>query len=117
MKRLISSIVSLILLAMPIWAQQKIYVCNDFTYDLYEVSSTDDIIFSADGLEVSIGNHKTYKVEDIDSITFAEPQHPRIDIVYNGSSATVNVGANVKGVTYSVKGAQVTLTSNTTSEE
>lgn len=117
MKKLILSILSLALFATMAQAQQQIYVCEGFDYDVYEVASTDDIRFSADGLEVSIGNHRTYELEDIDSITFAEPQFPRIDILFNGASATVSMTANVKGVTYSINGAVVTLTSTTLSEE
>lgn len=117
MKKIILSLVSLIALATQVAAQQRIYVCDGFRYDTFDLTSADDIRFSADGLEVSIGDYKTYELDDIDSITFAEPQYPRIDIVYSGVSATVNVGAGVKGVTYSVKGAAVTLTSTTTSDE
>lgn len=117
MKKLLLSIVSLILLATQVNAQQRIYVCEGFDYDVYDVLSTDEFVFSADGQAVSIGAHATYELEDIDSITFTEPQFPRIDIRFDGASATVDVGAGVKGVTYSVKGAVVTLTSTTLSEE
>ncbi len=117
MKKIFLSIISLVVFSTTLCAQQKIYVCEGFTYDVYELVSTDDIVFSPDGLEVSIGNHKTYELEDIDSITFAEPQFPRIDIKFDGSSASVRIGANVKGVTYSVKGATVTLTSTNYTDE
>lgn len=118
MKKLILSILSCgILFATQAVAQQHIYVCEGFRYDVHEVRSTDDIVFSADGLELSIGDFETYDLDDIDSITFAEPQFPRVDIRFDGASATVNVGAGVKGVTYKVQGANVTLTSTTTSEE
>lgn len=117
MKKLILSIVSFVVLAAHVSAQQRIYVCEGFRYDVYDVLSTDEIKFSTDGLEVSIGDYETYDLDDIDSITFAEPQFPRIDIRFDGASATVNVGAGVKGVTYDIKGAVVTLTSTTLSEE
>lgn len=117
MKKLLLSAILLVVLAIQVSAQQRIYVCEGFRYDVYDVLSTDEISFSADGLVVSIGNHATYELDDIDSITFAEPQFPRIDIRFNGSSAEVNVGAGVKGVIYSIKGAAVTLTSATLSEE
>ncbi len=117
MKKLISSIILFVVGLAIINAQQKIYVCEGFTYDVYELASTDDIVFSPDGLEVSIGNHKTYELKDIDSITFAEPQFPRIDIKYDGASATVHIGANVKGVTYNINGAVVTLTSTNYTDE
>lgn len=117
MKRILFSLVTLTAFALSVSAQQKIYVCEGFRYDVHEVQSTDDIVFSNDGLEVSIGGQETYDIEEIDSITFAEPQYPRIDIKYNGSAATVNVAPSVKGVTYSINGANVTLTSTTASEE
>ena len=118
MKKLILSIVSFgILFATQVVAQQRIYVCEGFRYDVHEVRSTDDIVFSADGLELSIGDLDTYELDDIDSITFAEPQFPRVDIRFDGASATVNVGVGVKGVTYKIQGANVALTSTTTSEE
>ena len=117
MKRLLLSIMAFVGFASVVSAQQKLYVCEGFNYNLYEVLSTDEIKFSADGQEVSIGDYHTYELEDIDSITFTEPQFPRVDIVYNGSSATVSVGAGVKGVTYAIKGAVVTLTSTTTTDE
>lgn len=117
MKKLLLSIFSLVGLAATVNAQQKLYVCEGFRYDVHEVASTDDIRFSADGLELSIGNYKTYELDEIDSITFVEPQYPRIDIKYDGVSATVNVSPNVKGVTYSIKGSAVTLTSTTLTDE
>lgn len=118
MKKLILSIVSFgILFATQVAAQQRIYVCEGFRYDVHEVRSTDDIVFSANGLELSIGDLDTYELDDIDSITFVEPQFPRVDIRFDGASATVNVGVGVKGVTYKIQGANVTLTSTTTSEE
>lgn len=117
MKRFILSILSMVALATFTQAQQRIYVCDGFVYDVYELTSTDDIVFSPDGLEVSIGNHRTYELEDTDSITFAEPKFPRIDIKFDEASASVNIGANVKGVTYSINGATVTLTSTSLTDE
>ena len=66
MKKLILSIVSFgILFATQAVAQQRIYVCEGFRYDVHEVRSTDDIVFSADGLELSIGDLDTYELDDI----------------------------------------------------
>ena len=117
MKKILLSIISLFGIATMASAQQKLYVCEGFRYDVHEVLSTDDITFSADGLEVSIGDYDTYELDEIDSITFAEPQYPRIDIKFEGASATVSMTSNVKGVTYKINGANVTLTSTTLSEE
>lgn len=117
MKRILLSLVTFAAFALSVSAQQKIYVCEGFRYDVHEVQSTDDLVFSNDGLEISIADKETYDIEEIDSITFAEPQYPRIDIKYSGASATVNIAPNVKGVTYTINGANVTLTSTTTTEE
>ncbi|MBR2360421.1 MAG: carbohydrate-binding domain-containing protein [Bacteroidaceae bacterium] len=117
MKKILLSIISLFGITTMATAQQKLYVCEGFRYDVHEVLSTDDITFSADGLEVSIGDYDTYELDEIDSITFAEPQYPRIDIKFEGASATVSMTSNVKGVTYKINGANVTLTSTTLSEE
>lgn len=117
MKRLILSIIAVAAFAAVGKAQQQIYVCDGFRYDVHQVASTDEITFSDDGLEVCIGDIKTYELDDIDSITFAEPQYPRIDIRFNETSATVDVGAGVEGVTYKINGTVVTLTSATTTNE
>ena len=117
MKKILLSIISLLGIVTMASAQQKLYVCEGFRYNVYEVMSTDDITFSTDGLKVSIGGYGTYDLDEIDSITFAEPQYPRIDIKFDGALATVNVSPNVKGVTYSINGSAVTLTSTTLSEE
>ena len=82
MKKILLSIISLFGITTMATAQQKLYVCEGFRYDVHKVLSTDDITFSADGLEVSIGDYDTYELDEIDSITFAEPQYPRIDIKF-----------------------------------
>ena len=92
-KKLILPILSLVVLVTQVCAQQRIYVCEGFRYDVYDITSTDDIRFSSDGLEVSIGNYDTYELDEIDSITFAEPQYPRIDIKFEENTASVQVGA------------------------
>ena len=117
MKKLLLSIISVAALTLNANAQQNIYVCEGFRYEKHTVESTDDIVFSNDGLEVTIGDEETYELADIDSITFAEPQYPRINIVYNGASATVDIAPSVKGVTYSISGANVTLTSYNYTDE
>lgn len=117
MKKLILSIISFVVFFTQVSAQQRIYVCEGFRYDVFDIISTDEIRFSADGLEVSIGDYETYDLDEIDSITFAEPQYPRIDIRFDENTASVQVGTSVKGVTYSINGTVVTLTSSTTTDE
>ena len=117
MKKLILSIISFVVFFTQVSAQQRIYVCEGFRYDVFDIISTDEIRFSADGLEVSIGDYETYDLDEIDSITFAEPQYPRIDIRFDENTASVQVGTSVKGVTYSINGTVVTLTSSTNTDE
>ncbi len=111
MKRILFSISALFAVLCAVNAQQNIYVCEGFRYHVEEIASADDIKFFADGTKIGVTEEDAYDLEDVDSITFAEPVYPRIDIKYNGSTATVEIAPNVKGVTYKVNGAHVTLTS------
>ena len=107
MKKLILSIFSLVVLTTQVCAQQRIYVCEGFRYDVYDITSADDIRFSSDGLEVSIGNYDTYDIDEIDSITFAEPQFPRIDIKFEENTASVQVGGTAASTTRVCPGASM----------
>ncbi len=111
MKRILFSISALFAVLCAVNAQQNIYMCEGFRYHVEEITSADDIKFFADGTKIGVTEEDAYDLEDVDSITFAEPVYPRIDIKYDGNTATVEIAPNVKGVTYSVKGAHVTLTS------
>ncbi len=117
MKRILFAIITLTVTLCSINAQQKIYVCEGFRYHLEEVSSEDDIKFFANGTKIGITEDDAYELKDVDSITFAEPVYPRIDIKYEGNSAIVTVAPNVKGVTYTINGANVTLTSTDLTNE
>ncbi len=100
---------------MPAHAQ--IYVCDNFSYDTFDAATVGDITFSADGSSVTIGG-ETYDVDDIDSITFTEPQFPVIDIVYSGTTASVTIPSSVSGVTCSSgTSSNVVLTSTNTTTE
>ncbi len=111
MKRILFSISALFAVLCAVNAQQNIYVCEGFRYHMEEIASADDIKFFADGTKIGVTEEDAYELEEVDSITFAEPMYPRIDIKYNGNTATVEMAPSVKGVTYSIKGAHVTLTS------
>ncbi len=111
MKRILFSISALFAVLCSVNAQQNIYVCEGFRYHVEEIASADDIKFFADGTKIGVNEEDAYDLADVDSITFAEPMYPKIDIKYNGDTVTVEIAPNVKGVTYSVKGAHVTLTS------
>ncbi|MCM1312454.1 MAG: carbohydrate-binding domain-containing protein [Bacteroides sp.] len=117
MKKGILSIIAIAMSCMATYSQNKVYVCEGFDYDALEVASLGDITFSADGTEVNIGGDNVYKVADIDSITFHEPDFPKVRVIYNETSATVSVPASYKGVTYTVNGADVVINSTTLTDE
>ncbi len=98
-------------------AHAQIYVCDNFSYETYDAATVGDITFSSDGSTVNIGGEQ-YDVDDIDSITFTEPEFPAVDIVYNGSTATVTIPSSVSGVTCSSgTSPNVVLTSTNTTTE
>ncbi len=100
MKKLL---LSAILLTIAVIANaQTIYLCKDGNYTTKDISV---------GLEIDL-------TQDYDSITFAEPQFERIvSINYNGASAKVTIPVSVKGVTSTINGANVILTSTNTTDE
>ena len=77
---------------------QTAYVCQGYSYDEYDIATIGDMTFSADKTTVNIGG-ETYDVADIDSITFSEPHFPSVSIVYNGTTATVDIPKSMTGVT------------------
>ena len=100
-------------------AQTKIYVCQGNSYTAFDIASIGDITFSADCKTLLIGNME-YETDAIDSVTFCLPAFAKTDeirITYNGTAATVSIPETITDVTANVKGADVTLTSNTTSQE
>ena len=102
---------------------QNVYVCDGFSYDAIPVSSVKDMLFStASGSSLKItstdGTTYAYDTDDIDSLTFEEPQFPAVSIVYNGTTASVTIASNVKGVTCSSgTSSHVVLTSTNTDTE
>lgn len=114
MKRIILLAV-VVLTALMASAQSKFYVCEKFDSDDYQIADK-EFFYNEDRTQVTIGND-TYNVADIDSIVFTKPNFPCVNIVWNGTSATVTVSPSIKGVTYTTKGGHVTVTSTNTSEE
>ncbi len=100
MKKLI---LSSIFIASGILAQaQTMYLCKDGDYTTKEVTQ---------GLEIDL-------TQGYDSITFTKPQiEPTVTIVYNGSSATVKKPSFVTGVSSTINGANVVITSDNVTEE
>lgn len=115
MKRLIITLIGVMMLVCQMYAQ--VYVCDAFSYDKYDMATVGDITFSSDASKMSIcGN--TYDMDDVDSITFAEPSFPAVDIVYDGTTATVTIPSSVSGVTCSSgTSSHVVLTSTDKSTE
>ncbi len=97
-------------------AQQKLYVCDDFNSTAVTLSTAEDITFSSSQNKVYFGDKK-FDIDDVDSITFTEPMFNKVDITYSGTTATVTIPSYVKGVTSSVSGANVTISSANTTDE
>lgn len=115
MKRILS-LLAILLLAGQSRAQVTAYICDGYDYETAEIASRTDVAFSSDHTTATIGD-ETFSLDDVDSIIFHEPQYAAVEVVYQGSSASVTIPASVKGVTASVSGAHVTLTSTNTSDE
>ncbi len=97
-------------------AQEYAYVCDGYDYDRVKLDGKTSVSFSSDQSTVTIGD-ETFDTADVDSIIFHEPQYPAVNIVWNGSSATVTVDPAISGVTYSTSGGYVTITSTNTTDE
>ncbi len=115
MKRNIITLIGAMALTCQAYAQ--VYVCDAFSYDKYDMASVGDITFSSDASSMSVCG-ETYDMDDVDSITFAEPNFPAVDIVYDGTTATVTIPSSMSGVTCSSgTSPHVVLTSTNTSTE
>lgn len=101
---------------LPAQAQITAYVCDKYDYDAIDIESQTDVVFSDDQLYVTIGS-ETFEVADIDSIVFTKPQFPSVDIVWDGSTATVTIPSSITGVSYSTNGGHVTIVSTNTTDE
>ena len=100
-----------------VMAQQKVYVCDGYNYDTYEINQATDLKMSADKQYVTICND-TYALQEFDSITFAEPQFEKVVIRYNGTSASVSIPQSYSGVTCaSGSSSHVVINSTNTSKE
>ena len=116
-KRLILLLCTLTVIAGT--AQDKIYVCQGNEYTAFDIASVGDITFSTGYKTLLIGNME-FETDAVDSITFSLPAFARADeirIVYNGTKATVSIPETITDVTSTVNGADVTLTSATTTQE
>lgn len=104
-------------LCSSVFAQQKVYICDGYGYDAYDVNAATDIRLSADRKSITICED-TYLLTDFDSITFSEPQFDKVVIKYNGTSASVSIPASYAGVTCtSGTSSHVVIKSATTDKE
>ena len=123
MKRIMRNYVFAVLSCLTFlsaFGQEKFYVCEKYDSEGYNILSSDSVfkefVFSDDLTEVKIGND-TYNVADIDSIVFTAPQFPCVNIVWDGSSATVTVDPSITGISYAIKGGHVVITSTNVKDE
>ncbi len=111
---------ALCLNCLSVFGQDKFYVCEKYDYESYSILKDDtlfrEFVYSDDQSQVTIGND-TYNVADIDSIVFAEPSFPCVNIVWDGTSATVTVDPSITGVSYTTNGGHVTVTSTNVKDE
>ena len=109
----------LTLFVVVLKAQQKIYVCQGINYSSYDISVLGDMTFGGDGTTLSILG-TVYDVSQIDSITFAEPKFDmgaKVIVTYNGAAANIVISSSLSGVTYTLDGADVVITSTNTSDD
>lgn len=118
MKRYVLSLLGL----MAVWqlaAQQYMYLWQSGEYTKLPLTEVAELPFSAGGSRLTVAG-TTYYVSAIDSLTFTAPvldTTGKVVVRYSGGTATVSVPASVSGVTYSVSGAHVTLTSTNVTDE
>lgn len=106
MKRLKFYIISALLSANCLCANAQIakyYICDGYSYKVVEVEE---------------GTELPTKWEDVDSITFAEPRFPAINIEYSNNTAKVTIPLSASGVTCtSGTSSHVVINSTNTKKE
>ncbi|MCM1107430.1 MAG: carbohydrate-binding domain-containing protein [Clostridium sp.] len=109
----------LLAVGLPVLAQQNVYIWQGGDFDKVVLAPTEDMPFTNAGNTITIGG-KAYDVNLIDSLTFATPvldKTGKVVVSYAGGQATVSIPAGVSGVTASVSGAHVQLTSTNITDE
>lgn len=97
-------------------AQQKLFVCDGFSSEEVTVNSYEDIIVSESQNLLKLGDRE-FRLSDVDSITFASPQFKEVKVTYSGNDVKVVIPPYVKGVSSSVTGTKVVLTSSNVTDE
>ncbi len=117
MKRLFT-LLTLLSLLLPAAAQQYMYLWQKGTYTRLSLAEVAEMPVTTAGTRITIGG-TTYYTAAIDSLTFVNPDvyKPKVVVTYNGNTASVEIPASVKGVTYTVDGAHVALTNTNVTEE
>lgn len=116
MKKILLGLIWAVGTIIPIQAQ-NVYVCKGFNATKYQIESLGDITFDAAKMTISIAGEEQ-DISEIDSITFEEPQFERINVKYNGSTATVTIPASFSGVTCtSGNSSHVVINNTNTTQE
>lgn len=103
-----------------LFAQQEINFHLGSTTDTYQVYESDSLYFDANHTILYFSNNGNIiqkTVADIDSITYTDNIDRNVYIEYQGTSATVTNPLSSNGVAVNVVGADVTVTSTSTTEE
>ncbi|MBO4396983.1 MAG: carbohydrate-binding domain-containing protein [Bacteroidaceae bacterium] len=116
LKKAINIILMLIGFVCYANAQQRLYVCNGYSYDTYEVNNDADI--KMDGTDSVVIAGTKYGLDKVDSITFSEPQYRKVVIKYANGAATVTIPSSMSGVTCtSGNNSHVVINNTNTTEE
>ncbi len=109
MKRL--TLLLSLLACMTAGAQTHLRIWQQGESDRKNIAEIGDLTFSGSNVDIK---GTTYALADIDSIIIV----PEITVTYNGTTATVSVPDNAKDyVTYTVDGANVTVTNTNVDNE
>ena len=112
MKHIYTYILSVLLL-LPLSAEaQWLRVWQNGESTRYELADAASVPYTTVGQTLTIGSD-TYNISDIDSITVVKP----VTIQWDGTSATVDIPANVEGVTATVNGGDVVINNTNTWSE
>ncbi len=117
MKRLFT-LFALLAMLLPATAQQYMYLWQKGTYTRLSLAEVAEMPVTTAGTRITIGG-VTYYTALIDSLTFVNPEvyKPKVVVTYDGNTASVEIPAAITGVTYTVDGAHVSLTSSSVTEE
>ena len=112
MKKLLLTL-SIAVAATTVSAQQWMRVWQAGESTRYALTEAESMEYATAGSTITIGSQQ-YATAEIDSITIVNP----VTIIWDGASATVEIPANVEGVSYTVDGGNVVINNaNITTEQ